>query len=198
MSLLGDKIKELRKEIGMTQEDITSELNVSQQAITKWENVSSLPSSGNMIKLAELFNVSIDVLVTLTVDKNLSDFDLAGVAEFIHNAQEKVRRQNDLLIHTKKIVLYLTGVLLTYELMYFICWFLNVQIGIKIHPWYYIKKYHIILLMGIPSIIAVILQKKKFTLIMLLGATLSVLVGQIIGEYSIHHSPVTFNESWLG
>ena len=60
---LGEHIKLLRKEKGLSQEKIAEYMAVSRQAVTKWESNLSRPSSENLMKLAELFEVKMDVLL---------------------------------------------------------------------------------------------------------------------------------------
>lgn len=63
MKTLGKKISEFRKLKGMTQEDLAEKLNVSSQAVSKWENDLSIPDLPILIELADLFHVSLDELV---------------------------------------------------------------------------------------------------------------------------------------
>ena len=51
---LGARIRALRKERGLSQEALAQALEVSRQAVTKWEDGSSLPSTANLVPLAEL------------------------------------------------------------------------------------------------------------------------------------------------
>lgn len=60
---LGENIAIFRKEKGLSQEKVAEYMAVSRQAVTKWESNISRPSSDNLIKLAELFGVSVDVLL---------------------------------------------------------------------------------------------------------------------------------------
>ena len=63
METLGTRLVELRKKYNFTQADIGEKLNVSVQADSKWENDLSLPDYDYLIKLADLFNTSIDELL---------------------------------------------------------------------------------------------------------------------------------------
>lgn len=63
MKTLGVKISELRKAKNLTQEELANQLNVSYQAVSKWENDLSIPDLPTLIQLSELFNVSLDDLV---------------------------------------------------------------------------------------------------------------------------------------
>ncbi len=63
MSQLGENIAKYRKEKGMSQEKVAEHMGVSRQAVTKWESNVSKPSSEHLIKLAKLFDISVDVLL---------------------------------------------------------------------------------------------------------------------------------------
>ena len=64
MSLsLGKKISELRKEKGITQEELADKLGVSPQAVSKWESGKSAPSTTNLLALAELFGLTAEDLL---------------------------------------------------------------------------------------------------------------------------------------
>ena len=60
---LSDKIIELRKSKGMTQEELAAVCNVSRQSISKWEADIALPELDKLLILSETFGVSVDVLV---------------------------------------------------------------------------------------------------------------------------------------
>ena len=63
-SKLGRRIASLRKEKGYTQEKISALLNVTPQAISKWEQGNALPDTLLLLPLARVFGVSIDYLLT--------------------------------------------------------------------------------------------------------------------------------------
>lgn len=60
---LSEKIAELRKEKGMTQEELASICNVSRQSISKWEADIALPEMEKLLILGETFGISMDVLL---------------------------------------------------------------------------------------------------------------------------------------
>ena len=57
---LGDKIKEERIKKNLSQQQLGRELNVTQQAIGKWEKNLSEPDTTALIKLSEIFNITVD------------------------------------------------------------------------------------------------------------------------------------------
>lgn len=58
--MIGEKIKNKRKELNLTQEYLAKELNISRQAVSKWEKGLSEPSMDNLVKLSKIFGVDID------------------------------------------------------------------------------------------------------------------------------------------
>lgn len=73
---LQDKIMEHRKANGWSQEDFADKLNVSRQAISRWENGTALPDSQNILQISKLFHVTTDYLLN---DDYESDGDIPAV-----------------------------------------------------------------------------------------------------------------------
>ena len=61
--ILADKIIDLRKKEGLSQEELANKLGVSRQSVSKWEGAQSTPDMDKIIKLANLFGVSTDYLL---------------------------------------------------------------------------------------------------------------------------------------
>ena len=60
---IGNKINQLRKLSGMTQEQLAEKLNVSRQTISKWESDSTFPDLESIVKISRIFYVSLDDLL---------------------------------------------------------------------------------------------------------------------------------------
>lgn len=60
---LGNRIQELRKERKMTQEELAEKLDVTPQAVSKWETDNSYPDISLLVELANLFNCTVDELL---------------------------------------------------------------------------------------------------------------------------------------
>lgn len=60
---LGETLKELRTRRGMTQEFVAESLGISRQAVSKWENGSSEPSTTNLIAIANLYGIEPEELI---------------------------------------------------------------------------------------------------------------------------------------
>ena len=75
---LGKKILSHRKRIGFTQAMLANKLHVSYQAISAWENNSTLPDVDNLCRLAEIFDISIDDLLKHEADSNVLMLGIDG------------------------------------------------------------------------------------------------------------------------
>ena len=61
--ILADKLIDLRKKNGWSQEDLADKLEVSRQSVSKWESAQSVPDMNRILKLSEIFGVSTDYLL---------------------------------------------------------------------------------------------------------------------------------------
>ncbi len=61
--ILADKIADLRKKNGWSQEELANQLGVSRQAVSKWESASSIPDLDKIVKMSLIFGVSTDYLL---------------------------------------------------------------------------------------------------------------------------------------
>ena len=64
---LGEALKAHRTDRGFTQEYVAESLGVSRQAVSKWENGTSDPSTANLMALAKLYGLSVDELLRQVV-----------------------------------------------------------------------------------------------------------------------------------
>lgn len=61
---IGERISDLRKELNMSQGQLASAMDVSRQAVSKWENDLSVPDALNLIRLADILDTDIEYLST--------------------------------------------------------------------------------------------------------------------------------------
>lgn len=91
-----EKLQKLRKEKGMSQENLGEILNVSRQSISKWESGGTYPEMEKLIALSEIFGVTLDNLV--------KDNDINENADNTANDHFWVNRNNSFEYKSKKIV----------------------------------------------------------------------------------------------
>ena len=61
---IGKRIAQLRKEKGLTQEELSQKMEVSAQAVSKWENDQTCPDIASLPKLAKILGVTVDELLS--------------------------------------------------------------------------------------------------------------------------------------
>ena len=98
----GQRLSRLRKEKGLTQEEIASRITISPQAVSKWENGNSEPDLDTLNKLADILNCSVDSLLGRE-EKDINDSDIE--TETVHHEEasevvekslkEKYKRHHD-------------------------------------------------------------------------------------------------------
>ena len=86
--MLGEQIKKLRMNKGISQVQLADKLNITKQSVSNWENEYIMPSVDMLIKIANFFNVSTDYLLglsekhTLNTD-GLSDLQITHIQTII-------------------------------------------------------------------------------------------------------------------
>ena len=58
-----EKLIKLRKEAGLSQEELGNRLNVARQTVSKWELGETTPEMDKLIKISEIFNITLDSLI---------------------------------------------------------------------------------------------------------------------------------------
>ena len=97
---IGSNIAALRKEKGITQEELANALGVSAQAVSKWENNSSCPDVSLLTVIADYFGVTVDALLRsgaeeiTRADPPSTDDNVAAVRGGKRNVRIKVTQPN--------------------------------------------------------------------------------------------------------
>lgn len=83
MMTFGEKLKSIRRHVGMSQEKLAEKIGVSRQAITKWETDRGIPDIENIIAISNLFDISVDELISgQKSTKNQTDYLYESVTEY--------------------------------------------------------------------------------------------------------------------
>ncbi|NCB63845.1 MAG: XRE family transcriptional regulator, partial [Clostridia bacterium] len=69
---IANRLVALRRDSGFSQEELAARLGVSRQAVSKWERAESSPDTDNLISLAKLYGISLDLLL-LSEDRSCAD-----------------------------------------------------------------------------------------------------------------------------
>ncbi len=82
---MGQIIRRLRKERNLTQEELAEQLNITYQAVSRWENGTGMPDISQIVPLSNVFGVTTDVLF----GKDGTDGEEV-IASFIRDAEKKI------------------------------------------------------------------------------------------------------------
>lgn len=91
---LSDKLIKLRKEKGWSQEEFAEKLDVSRQAISRWENGTALPDAQNILRISKLFNVTADYLLNDDQEDHEREIDIPAL--------ETEKEETEPLVQKKK------------------------------------------------------------------------------------------------
>lgn len=72
---LGERLAKLRKEKGLSQEEVADKINVTRQTVSKWELDQSLPDFDRIMPLCKLYNISSDELLTGNIEQKNENLD---------------------------------------------------------------------------------------------------------------------------
>ena len=111
LNMLSNNIKIIRKEKGLSQEEVAIKLNIVRQTLSKWEKGLSVPDAQLLIKLAEILGVPASVLLGDEIE-SLSEQNI--IAEHLEeiNAQLSQRNKNHKSVW-KGIIFFLIAIFLT-------------------------------------------------------------------------------------
>ena len=124
---LNEKIYDLRKKMGLSQEELAGRLNVSRQTVSKWELGDSVPDVDKVVAMAELFDISLDELVLDKKPDERKTDDNGGSKHY--EITEEIKQK--LLTDTNKkrakkilkIALIVAGVIIAIDLLSMIIYF---------------------------------------------------------------------------
>lgn len=92
-----EKLLALRNQAGYSQEVLAEKLNVSRQAVSKWELGTTLPETDKLISISTLFSVSIDSLLIDSIDLNTNDSMERVVLKFLSSARDMDQLSKELV-----------------------------------------------------------------------------------------------------
>ena len=117
-----NKLYELRKQKGFSQEELANRLNVSRQTISKWEVGESTPDMEKLVAISDLFEVSLDELVKGEESKMAEPSERIVKSELYSDIKEHVLTEDNKKRVTKglKIAGIIAGVIVLIDLISFI------------------------------------------------------------------------------
>lgn len=96
--MLSEKIINLRKSRGWSQEELAERLNVSRQSVSKWESGISNPDLDKIVAMSALFGVSTDYLL-----KDVTAEDREPIRDFVREDEEEDREENEEFVNDEPL-----------------------------------------------------------------------------------------------
>ena len=177
---LHDRIKEQRKLRGISQETVAQCLGVSRQAVAKWESGQSAPSTGHLLRLAELYGTTVEALVA----------DEAAAPDRSHTGMPLGRRiqwkqmvQRVLIVLAGYAVIYLAGRVFgtTAEQTSVMGWLFGADPQQHTYLYGWLLHQNLFWIAAAISVLAAIVGKIYFSGVSLIGFAVGLLLGEILG-----------------
>ena len=91
---IGEFLRELRKEKGLTQEQLAEQFNISRRSVSRWETGSNMPDVGLLIEIADFFDVDIrEIIDGERKSENMEKETLKKVAEYADAEKAKLKKK---------------------------------------------------------------------------------------------------------
>lgn len=95
--IFADKLIELRKKSGWSQEELAEQMNVTRQSVSKWEGAQSVPDLEKIIQLSKLFGVSTDYLLKDEIEANENESSSLKTEEKLNVRRVSMEEANKFL-----------------------------------------------------------------------------------------------------
>lgn len=188
---IGDKIRALRKERGMTQDAVASALDVTRQAVAKWESNQAAPSTTNIMRLADLFQVQFQDLLSQ------EEIPIAEIQKYIvkvAQAEEKRKNKRETAKHFFVSGLKISG---CYFLLYLICLIIFHLLGAPDYIWSWSTSHYVLFASFLYSLAGCLLYREKMGYYTFFGTVIGLIAGSIVGAISTKSTILHFNNGWI-
>lgn len=171
---LEQRLREGRLARGLSQEQVARELGVTRQAVTKWENGASLPSSANLLRLSALLEIPLEELTGTPAKR-----------------EDPFRRWGELAVLAAKVAAFYAALsALSAAAVHYLGW-----PGGAYRFW---EIYHMAWIAAGCTLLASALGGRRFSRTLAVGTALGLAAGFLIGAYSIPRSPCGYDDGWIG
>ena len=113
--MFSENLKALRKQKGMTQEELASRLHVVRQTVSKWEQGRSVPDADLLVRLAEVLETTVAVLLGSPVEEPEDKDALAQALERINETMAERNRRSRRIWKAVAVVLGIMALLILFQ-----------------------------------------------------------------------------------
>lgn len=112
--MFGENLKSIRKSKGYTQEELAIKLNVVRQTVSKWEKGLSVPDADILVRIADVLDTDVSVLLGGSVEK---EADKDAVAEQLAKISEQAAIKNRRAKRIWKAVIIILSVIVIFNIL---------------------------------------------------------------------------------
>ena len=112
--MFGENLKSIRKSKGYTQEELAIKLNVVRQTVSKWEKGLSVPDADILVRIADVLDTDVSVLLGGSVEK---EADKDAVAEQLAKISEQAAIKNRRAKRIWKAVIIILSVIVAFDIL---------------------------------------------------------------------------------
>ena len=123
--MLNKKLKFFRTSYKMTQETLALKLGVTRQTVSKWEKGISVPDADALVKIADIFGVSVSELLgenNKNEDKKLDDSHVSELLPVINHQLPIKNQHHTIILKVVRIVLIVIAILIFIPILYTLFW----------------------------------------------------------------------------
>ncbi|QHQ59557.1 helix-turn-helix domain-containing protein [Anaerocolumna sedimenticola] len=120
--MFSENLKALRKTKGLSQEELAVRLNVVRQTISKWEKGLSVPDADMLIRIAEVFEVSVSEILGAKID---NENNINIIAEQLSRINEQLAIRNHRWHRIWKMFIIIIGVIIAVNIILAIIGFIS-------------------------------------------------------------------------
>ena len=188
---IGERIRRLRQEKGLTQEAVAAALGISRQAIAKWESGQSTPSTDNLLKLAELFRVSLADLADAGQPPEVPRPDPGPERRPAGQGEGKAagavwRKAGEVAVIVLAYAAVYAGSLAAFHLA-----------GVESCIWSWMQAGHVLWITCLFTAAAVLLGRRAAGASLFLGTIAAVFLANAAGTLAMQRSPIRYNNGWV-
>ena len=188
---MGEKIRQLRKEKGLTQDALAEALEISRQAVAKWESGQSAPSTENLLKLANLLEAPLEELA------GPKEQPAACLEEYARLKLEQERRRQAAKAALGARLRGCAAVAAGYLAVYLVCLAVFYLAGIKSCVWGWMQSCHVLAVTCLVHLAFWLLGRRRAGGALLAGTLAAIPLANAAGLAVMERTLTGRNYGWM-
>lgn len=188
---IGETIRRLRKEKGLTQDALADALEISRQAVAKWESGKSAPATENLLKLAALLEVPLEELA------GPKEQPSCALEEYARMQLEQERKKQAAKAALRTELQRAAAIAAGYLAVYLACLTTFYLAGAKSCIWGWMQSCHILAVTCLVHLAFRLLGRRRAGGALFWGTVCAIVTANIAGLAARKRSPIGWNNGWV-